>query len=154
MNNKEMQSTESEKYLGDMINTSCKLDENIAMRHYKGMGIVNYILSILKEISMLVNGILFSTEALSNISQSNINLLEECDKKLMRKLFEAKQGTPIEAFYFETAAWPFCYIILGRHLMYYWFNLRKNEKDLVKFVFNAQRDFRQKKPGILRNRIP
>ena len=136
-----MQSTESEKYLGDVINASCKSDENIKINHYKGMGVVNYILSILKEISMLVNGILFRTEALSNISQSNINLLEECDKKLMRKLFEAKQGTPIKAFYFETSAWPFCYIILGRHLMYYWFNLRKNEKDLVKFVFNAQRDF-------------
>ena len=126
------------------------------MIHDKGMGIVNSILSILKEISfgryyfnigmmlrtsMLVNGILFSTEALSNISQSNINLLEECDKKLMRKLFEAEQGTPIEAFYLETSAWPFRFIILGRRLMYYWCILRKNEKELVRSVFNAQRDF-------------
>ena len=82
-----------------MISASSKLDENIKMRHDKGMGIVNYILGILKEIyfgrfyfnigmmlraSMLVKSILLSTEALSNISQSNINLLEECDKKLIR----------------------------------------------------------------------
>ena len=138
------------------------------MRQDKGMGIVNSILSILKEISfgryyfnigmmlrtsMLVNGILFSTEALSNISQSNINLLEECDKKLMRKLFEAEQGTPIEAFYLETSAWPFRFIILGRRLMYYWCILRKNEKELVRSVSMPREIFHQKGPGILRYRM-
>ena len=156
VNGKEMQSTASEKYLGDVISASCKIDENIQMRHDKGMGIVNSIISILKEISfgryhfqigmmlrtsMLVNGMLFSTEALSNLSTSQTNLLEDCDKKFMRQLFDAEQGTPIEAFYIETSAWPFRHIILGRRLMYYWCILQKNETELVRAVFNAQRDF-------------
>ena len=79
---------------------------------------------------MLVNGMLFSTEALNNLSASQINLLEDCDKRLMRQLFDA-EGTPIEAFYIETSAWPFRHIICGRRLMYYWCILQKNDTELV-----------------------
>ena len=126
------------------------------MRHEKGMGIVNSIMSILKEISfgpfyfeiammlrtsMLVNGMLFNLEAINNISNNHINLLEDCDKKLMRRIFEAEQGTPIESFYLDTCAWPFRYILMGRQLMYYWTILHKKESELVKNVFCAQRDF-------------
>ena len=64
------------------------MDDNIQMRHDKGMG----IMSILKEIyfgenyfeigmmlrvSMLVNGILFNLESLNNLSETQINLIEE-----------------------------------------------------------------------------
>ena len=38
-------------YLGDIISSDTKIDENIKMRHEKGLGIINQILSILKEIS-------------------------------------------------------------------------------------------------------
>ena len=45
---------------------------------------------------MLINGMLFSIEAISSLTTNHINLLEECDKEFMRRLFEAEQGTPIE----------------------------------------------------------
>ena len=61
-------------------------------------------------LSMLVNGILFNLEALNNLSSTQINLIEECDKKLKRRIFEAEQGTPIETFYLETSAWPLRHI--------------------------------------------
>ena len=65
------------------------------MRHDKGIGISNDILSILKEVSFgvyhfqmgllfrtsqLLNGILFNTEALFSITEKQILYLEECDK--------------------------------------------------------------------------
>ena len=71
----------SEKYLGDVNSSSRKIDENIQMRHDKGMGIINSIMSILKEISfgqfyfeiammlrtsMRVNGMLFSIEKINS----------------------------------------------------------------------------------------
>ena len=59
----------------------------------------------------------------------------------MRRIFESEQGTPIESFYLETLAWPFRFIIMGRQLMYYWTILNKPESELVRQVFNAQRDF-------------
>ena len=91
-----MKTANSEKYLGDVKSCSGKTDENIQMRREKGMGIINCIMSILKEISfgpfyfqpalmfrpsLLVNGILFSLESINNISNNHINLLEECLKQ-------------------------------------------------------------------------
>ena len=156
VNGKVMKTTNKEKYLGDVLSNSGKNDENVQMRYEKGMGIINSIMSILKEISfgqhyfeigmllrtsMLVNGMLFNLEALNNLSVAHINLLEECDKILMRRMFDAEQGTPIEAFYLETSVWPLRYILIARKLMYYWTILHKSESELVKEVFNAQRNF-------------
>ena len=156
VNNKEMKTTDREKYLGDIITNDAKIDENIQMRHDKGLGLVNQIISILKEISfgryhfemgmllrtsVLINGMLYSTEALSNLTIKHINLLEECDKMFMRKLFDAELGTPIESFYLETAAWPIRFILMGRSLMYYWTILNKSESELVKAVYNAQKEY-------------
>ena len=62
----------------------------------------------------------------------------------MRRLFESEQGTPIESFYLETSAWPLRFILMGRKLMYYWTLVHKSDKELVKSVFNAQRDFPSK----------
>ena len=59
----------------------------------------------------------------------------------MRKLFDAELGTPIESFYLETAAWPIRFILMGRSLMYYWTILNKSESELVKAVYNAQKEY-------------
>ena len=79
-----MQPSNQEKYLGDVISSDAKIDQNIKMRHDKGLGIINQIMSILKEISFgvfhfetgmlfrttqLINGILYNTEALFCIQQ-------------------------------------------------------------------------------------
>jgi hypothetical protein len=72
---------------------------------------------------------------------AHINLLEECDEILMRRMFDAEQGTPIEAFYLETSVWPLRYILIARKLMYYWTILHKSESELVEEVFNAQQNF-------------
>ena len=93
---------------------------------------------------LLVNGILFNLEAIGNISNNHLNILEDCDKKLMRRIFDSEQGTPIESFYLETSAWPFRFILMRRQLMYYWTILHKSESELVRKIFNAQRDFPSK----------
>jgi hypothetical protein len=84
---------------------------------------------------------LFIIKAINSLSSAHINLLEDCDKKLMRRIFEAEQGTPVKSFYLESSAWPFRFILMGRQLMYYWTILQKSESGLVGAVFNAQRDF-------------
>ena len=48
IDNAEMLSSSKEKYLGDVLTTDCKIDQNIEERYNKGIGIVN---QILKEIS-------------------------------------------------------------------------------------------------------
>ena len=78
-----MMTNSSEKYLGDILTSDAKMEENIRTRHDKGMAAINQIMSILQEISfgryhfeigmvmstsMLNNGILYNTEALTSIS--------------------------------------------------------------------------------------
>ena len=74
-----MLSSSKEMYLDDVLTTDGKIDQNIEERYNKGIGIVNQILSILKEISfgkyyfkmavlfkqsMLLNSILCNSEVL------------------------------------------------------------------------------------------
>ena len=156
INNEEMKSSSSEKYLGDIITNSAKIDENVQMRCDKGIGISNQILSTLKEVSFgtyyfemamlfrtsqLVNGILYNTEAMFSIKEKHLTLLEESDKYLMRSLFDTELCTPIEGFYIETSTIPFRFILQGRRIMYYWTILRKSESELVRRVFSAQQEF-------------
>ena len=51
VNNRPMMTTSSEKYLGDILSSDAKMEENIRMRHDKGMAAINQIMSILQEIS-------------------------------------------------------------------------------------------------------
>ena len=46
-----MLTSEREKYLGDIISSSCKINDNIEERYNKGIGIANKIIGLLKEIS-------------------------------------------------------------------------------------------------------
>ena len=159
VHNTEMSSSNSEKYLGDVITSNAKIEENLKMRHDKGIGISNDILSILKEVSFgvyhfqmgllfrtsqLLNGILFNTEALFSISEKQIIYLEDCDKYLLRSMFKAEMGTPVESLFIETATIPLRFVLQGRRIMYYWTILKKEETELVKRVFIAMKEFRTK----------
>ena len=155
-----MKISEKEKYLGDVITRDARMEENIKMRNDKGIGIANGIISMLKEVSfgvyhfemgilfrtsLLINGILFNTEAMLSLTDKHILLLEESDKYLLRQLFETDMGTPIESLYIETASLPVKFILKGRRLMYYWSMLQKNETEIAKQVFLAQKEFPSKK---------
>ena len=153
----EMLTSSKEKYLGDIITNDGKIDENLKSRNAKGVGIKNQILGLIKEISFgefifetamvfrnsqLINGTLYNMEALHGIKNKHLDTIEECDKFLMRELFECPQGTPLEAFYLETSAIPFRFILMGRRIMFYWALLNKSDSELAKEVFEAQKTFK------------
>ena len=48
---KEMKTTQKEKYLGNILTSNGKFDENILARFHKGIGMINEIIGTLKEIS-------------------------------------------------------------------------------------------------------
>ena len=159
IHNSVMLNTKQEKYLGDVVSSGTKIENNIKMRHDKGVGIVNQIVSLLKEVSfgvyyfqmgllfrnsLLLNGILFNTEVIHSLTEKHIEILEECDKMFMRNLFESEAGTPIEAFFIETSTLPIKFVLIGRQLMYYHTLIRKSESELVKRVFLAQKEFPSK----------
>ena len=75
VNNSTMNTTLKEKYLGNIVSADGKVDINITDRYNRGVGLVNQIISMLREIhfgqyyfemaillrnAILVNGMLFS----------------------------------------------------------------------------------------------
>lgn len=131
----EMLTSSSERYLGDILVNTGKIDENLQARQSKGVGIVNQIMSLLKEISFgsyffqmalvfrnsqLINGTLYNMEGLHGVKNKHLDVIEECDKMFFRNIFECPQGTPLEAFFLETSTIPFRFILQGRRLMYLW----------------------------------
>ena len=103
-------------------------------QHYFGI-------AMLLPSSLLINGILFNTEALMNNNKKQMNILESCDKDLFMRLFSSPRTTPSEAFYLETSTIPIRFIVMGRRLMFYWNILQKPDVELVRQVFNGMKEF-------------
>ena len=150
----EMVKASKQMYLGDLLSADGKIDNNINERFSKGIGIVNQIITLLKEVhfgkhyfemailfrnSMLVNSVLCSIESLYGLKKSHIEKLESCDKYLMRKLFNSVSTTAVEAYYLETGTLPLRFYISARRLMFLWNILQKPESELVNQVYNAQK---------------
>ena len=98
-------------------------------------------MAILFRNSILLNSMLCSTEALLGITQSNVEKLEQVDRIFFRRLFEVPRCTTIESFYLETSCIPVRFLLISRRLLYYWNILQKDEEELVRKVFNAQKSF-------------
>jgi hypothetical protein len=151
-----MKTSEKETYLGNLLTTDGKLDQNIKERFNKGVGKTNEIISILREVSfgphyfetavlfrnsILMNSMLCSTEALLGLTQSHVEKLEQVDRIFFRRLFEVPRCTAIESFYIETSSIPVRFLLVSRRLLFYWTILQKDDDELVKKVFNAQKTF-------------
>ena len=156
---KDMLTSNREKYLGDIISSDCKINANVEERYNKGIGIANQILSLLKEISfgehyfemaamfrqsMLINSILCNSEVLYGLTKTHIETLESVDTYYWRKVFGSIVSTPLESYFIETNSIPIRHIVMARRLMYYWNLLQKDETELVKKVFLTQRSLATK----------
>ena len=62
---------------------------------------------------------------------------------LMRQIFETPSGTPKESFYLETASIPIRFVKIERRMLFLCNKLHKNQSELVKQVFKAQRMFKR-----------
>ena len=91
--------------------------------------------------SMLLNGMLCSSEVLYGITNEHIEMLEKCDRTFMRRVFDCPVSTPIESFYIKTSRIPIRFILMGRRLIYLWTLLQRSEKVLAKQVYNTHKTF-------------
>ena len=127
-----MKNSDKEKYLGDQLNKASKIRITIDERVAKGYGIVSEILAIMNEIplgiyrmemglklrqAMLINGVLFNSEAWHNVTK-DIKALEKVDESLIRSLLQSHAKTPLEFLFLETASVPIKYILISRRLMF------------------------------------
>ena len=126
VHNKEMLESNRQKYLGDIVDKSGKIKNTIEDRKSKGFGIVSDILAILNDIplgkhkieiglmlrqAMLINGVLFNSEAWHAIKENEVKILESVDEHLLRSIVGAHAKTPVEFLYLETGTMPIRFII-------------------------------------------
>ena len=148
-----MESSVQEKYLGDFINNNGTNRNTIEERKNKGFGIVNEIIAILDEIplgrfkmeiglqlrqAMLLNGMLYNSEAWHSVSETEMRMLETVDECLLRTLVKGHAKTPLEFLYLEAGATPIRFIISSRRLLYHQVILKREESELTKRVYKEQ----------------
>ena len=88
---------------------------------------------------MLVNGIMFNSEAWHSITDKDMVVLEKVDEALLRGLLAAHTKTPLEALYLETGSLPLRYILKSRRIMYLHNILKKDETELIRKIYETQK---------------
>ena len=91
--------------------------------------------------AMLINGIMYNSEAWQGIQEKDISLLEKVDESLLRGVISAHPKIPIEALYLETKSVPIRFILASRRIKYLHTSLQRDETELVRKVFEAQRNY-------------
>ena len=149
-----MQNTNQETYLGDLIDKSGSGRPNIEKRKSRGYGITTNVLAIVDEVplahwkvqaglslrqAMLLNGMLFNSEAWHGVSEKDIILLEKVDEALLRGILSAHSKIPLEALFLESKSIPIRYIVASRRIMYLHTILQKDENEMVRKVYEAQK---------------
>ena len=89
--------------------------------------------------AMLVNGILFNSEAWHGVTKKDIITLEKVDEALLRGLLQAHSKIPLEALFLETKAVPLRYIVASRRIMYLYNILQKDKNEIVHRLYKAQK---------------
>ena len=155
VDDKNMEVSEEETYLGDVIDKSAKATKNIEKRKNRGYGTITDILTIVSDIplahwriqaglnlrqAMLINGTLFNSEAWHNVDDKDIIPLEKVDEALLRGLLSAHSKTPLEALYLETNSLPIRFILKSRRIMYLHSILQKNESEMVRKIYKVQKE--------------
>ena len=148
-----LETTDSEKYLGDIISKDGSNTKNIESRRNKGIGIVNQIMSKLEgtvygpfyfEVGLnlrgsnLLNGILTNSEKWYVLRTCKVEQLEMVDELFLRRFLEAGKCTPKEMLYLETGTIPLRFLIIIRRLMYFHYLLNGDEDSLVNKVLKIQ----------------
>ena len=151
-----MKTSQSEKYLGDLISSSLNNKSIIADRKNAGIGFNAQIMSLLNDISlgshyfeiakilreaMLINGILFNADAWYDLKETDIECLEKVDESLLRKVLKAHSKTAIESLYLELGCKPLRFHLKSKRINFLRYILNLDENDLLYRFFKTQLKF-------------
>ena len=154
VHNEDMSDSAKERYLGDIVDSSGKIRSTVEERRNKGFGMVAEILAIVNDIplgqykmeiglklrqAMLLNGLLFNSEAWHDITEAEIKLLEAVDEHLLRSLVGGHAKTPLEFLYLEAGAIPIRFILSCRRMIYLQAILKRDDEELTKRVYRSQK---------------
>ena len=128
-----MEVVKNDTYLGDILTNDGKNKLNIEARVAKGLGIVSQIMDILKSVSfgahyfeiattlresIMINGMLTNCEVWYGLTESEVCMLEEVDRLLLRRILNVASSCPVEALYLELGCVPIRIVIKSRRINY------------------------------------
>ena len=152
MHENEMKSVESVRYLGYIISSSGALRPCVENRRNKGWGKIAEIAGILSELpkmrrieigltlreAKLHNGILFNSEAWSNVADSDMERLEQVDTAGLKDLVAGHSKCSKAFVYLEFGALMIRHIVMIRRLMYHHHIMNRDDCELIKKVYQKQ----------------
>ena len=86
---------------------------------------------------MLLNGVLYNSEAWHAITKEDIKTLLRVDKSLLRSLLQSHSKASLEFLYMETGSIPISHVISSRRMMYVKTILRRDEEELTKLTMKT-----------------
>ena len=148
-----MQQVSEWKYLGDILSSNSKQDENIKERISRASEAAKEVKQMLDDLclgefffqganilrsSLFLSSLISNSESWVNLSAKNVSDLESLDEKLLRDILSAHAKTPKELLYLETGNIPVSYIIKSRRLNFLHWILNEPESSLVRRFLDAQ----------------
>ena len=88
---------------------------------------------------MLLNGILYNSEAWQGPDTKKIILLEKVDEALLRGILGAHPKIPLEALYLETRSIPIRFIVASRRILYLHAILQRDRNEMIAKIYEAQK---------------
>ena len=152
--NEDMRTVESVRYLGDIISASGSLRPCIEERRSKGWGKLSEITAILSELpdrrqleiglklrdTKLHNGILFNCEAWSSTPDKDIKRLEQVDVGALKALVAGHSKCPTAFYFLEFGTLMIKHKVMIKRLMYHHHILSRDDNELIKKVYNKQKE--------------
>ena len=89
---------------------------------------------------MFVNGVLYNSEVWQGLGATDITALEKIDHQLMRFICNSHAKTAVEFLYLESGSIPLKNIIASRRIMYLHHLLGREDRELIKRVYKAQKE--------------
>ena len=150
LHDQDMHDVRSSKYLGNVLTSGGTVRETIEERRNKGWGKVSQILGILGEVplgkyrievglllrkAILTSALLYSAEAWSAVTETEIKRLEQVDSALLKALVEGHSKTATCFHYLETGSLMLRHLIRINRVMYHHHILSLDKEETVRKIY-------------------
>ena len=142
-------------YLKASLTKNAKHAQTVSKRRDTGFGIISDIMQLLETIgdnkrrvrvglqlrqAWFLNALLVNLEVWHNVMKKDIEIITQLDNYLMRKILNSHSKAPIEFLYLETGTIPVEFVIKSRRVNYLHNIIKRDNKELVKRVYNVQKE--------------
>ena len=104
------------------------------------LGPLYFEIALLLRETMFLSVMLLNADTWTNLTQQDIDDLEQMDKSLLKKILQTSSSTPNCAVFLELGVEPVRFLIKGKRLMFLHHILTRNENELILQVYQAQKN--------------